>query len=353
MTLFSHSDTIRELTNVFLDKNPNHLLLCEGIDDGFYSTINGLPSLYPSQCYELPCSENSMVGMALSASNYEVTTLVCLQRVEFALLAIEQLANNAAKNHYLTDGNRKNPCLFRFVVGRGWGQGPSHSQSFETMFSQIPDINVFMPVFPNDSKIIFKDFKNQSSPTISLEHRWTHYAFDTEGSLKNNKTSSYCLRNGTDITIICYSYNVLLVNAISSIFSGHHISLEIINLFCLTAIDYELISNSVKKTRHLLLLDLDDRKFSVSSDILGNLLFNGSLAGLNKNPIRLANHQTYSPSSPYLSNEYYLTGYDIAEAIINMLDVAPEQAKSILKGVSEIESEVPCDVPNKGFSGPF
>ena len=353
MTLISHSDTIRELTNVFLDENPNHLLLCEGIDDGFYSTINGLPSLYPSQCYELPCSENSMVGMALSASNYEVTTLVCLQRVEFALLAIEQLANNAAKNHYLTDGNRKNPCLFRFVVGRGWGQGPSHSQSFETMFSQIPDINVFMPVFPNDSNIIFKEFKNQSSPTISLEHRWTHYAFDTEGSLKNNKTSSYCLRNGTDITIICYSYNVLLANAISSIFSDHHISLEIINLFCLTDIDYELISNSVKKTKHLLLLDLDDRKFSVSSDILGKLSFDGSVAGLNKNPIRLANHQTYSPSSPYLSNKYYLTGYDIAEAIINMMDVAPEQAQSILKGVSEIESEVPCDVPNKGFSGPF
>ena len=96
MTLFSHSELIRELTNEFLDENPNHLLLCEGIDDGFYSTINGLPSLYPSQCYELPCSENSMVEWHY-ASNYEVTTLVCLQRVEFALLAIEQLANNAAK----------------------------------------------------------------------------------------------------------------------------------------------------------------------------------------------------------------------------------------------------------------
>ena len=210
-----------------------------------------------------------------------------------------------------------------------------------------------MPVFPNDSNIIFKNFKNQSSPTISLEHRWTHYAFDTECSRKNNKTSSYYLRNGTDITITCYSYNVLLANAISSIFSDHHIYLEIINLLCLTAIDYELISNSVKKTKHLLLLDLDDRKFSVSSEILGKLSLNGSVAGLSKSPVRLANHQTYSPSSPYLSNKYYLTGYNIAEAIIKMLDVPPEQAKSILKAVSEIESEVPCDAPNTGFSGPF
>ena len=85
MSMPSHCDAIRELTKAFLDEHSNHLLLCEGIDDGFYSTINGLPSF--SSVLEL-LKENSMVGMALSASNYEVTTLVCLQRVEFALLAL-------------------------------------------------------------------------------------------------------------------------------------------------------------------------------------------------------------------------------------------------------------------------
>ena len=269
------------------------------------------------------------------------------------MLAIEQLANNAAKNNYLTDGARTNPCLFRFVVGRGWGQGPSHSQSFETMFSQIPDINVFMPVFPNDSAVIFKSFKNQSSPTISLEHRWTHYAFDTEGSLRNNEASSYLQTNGTDITVTCYSYNVLLVNAISSIFNDHDISLEIINLFCLSNIDYDLISKSIKKTRHLVMLDLDDRRFSVSSDILGKTILNGNVASLSKNPIRLANHQTYSPSSPYLSSDYYLTGLNVAKAILEMLDIEPKRARSILEAVSEIESQVPSDAPNKGFCGQF
>ena len=269
------------------------------------------------------------------------------------MLAIEQLANNAAKNNYLTDGTRTNPCLFRFVVGRGWGQGPSHSQSFETMFSQIPDINVFMPVFPNDSNVIFKSFKNQSLPTISLEHRWTHYAFDSEGSLKNNKTTSYLLSTGADITITCYSYNVLIVNAINSIFCNHNIHLEIINLFCLSDINHDLISESVNKTRHLLMLDLDDRKFSVSSDILSKLSLNGSVASLSKLPVRMANHQTYSPSSPYLSRDYYLTGSDVAEAILKMLDVAPEKTRSILEAVCEIETKVPWDVPNKGFSGPF
>ena len=182
MNNLSHAQLIRKSTEEFLKSDNSNILLCEGIDDNFYSTIDGLSISYPEQSYEIPCSENSMVGMSLSASSYEVTTMVCLQRVEFALLAIEQLVNNSAKNCFLTNNQRKNPCLFRFVIGRGWGQGPSHSQSFETLFAQIPDITVFMPVFPNDSKLIFSNFTSFNHPCISLEHRWTHYSFDTDFS---------------------------------------------------------------------------------------------------------------------------------------------------------------------------
>ena len=103
-------------------------MLCEGIDDGFIQQLMVYPR-FTRRNAKLPCSENSMVGMALSASNYEVTTLVCLQRVEFALLAIEQLANNAAKNHYLTDGTRKILAYLDLLLG---GVG-SRSQSFSKL----------------------------------------------------------------------------------------------------------------------------------------------------------------------------------------------------------------------------
>ena len=104
------------------------------------------------QCYELPCAENASVGMAMSSSTYGLTTILCFQRVEFALLAIEQFVNYSAKNNYLAGGKRPNPCLFRMVIGRGWGQGPSHSQSLETIFAQIPNLNVFLPTFPRDTR---------------------------------------------------------------------------------------------------------------------------------------------------------------------------------------------------------
>ena len=348
-----HSNTLRDLTRDFLSISKNNVLLCEGIDDGFYSTISSLSSEFSTQCYEIPCSENSMIGLALSASSYEITTIVCLQRVEFALLAIEQFINNAAKNTFLTNGSYKNPCLFRFVIGRGWGQGPSHSQSFETIFSQIPDINVFMPVFPHDSELIFKNFPLYKSPTICLEHRWVHYSFDTPSSRKNSEPTSYCLNKGNDLTVVGYSYNVLIANIVAGVFASHNIDIEIINLLCLSNINYKLIADSINKTNALLLLDLDDRRFSVSSEIISQLSLQGSLSSLIKKPFRLANKGIYSPASPTLAKEYYLNANDIAKKIVDILDINEMVALSIFNELDAIDSEFPSDIPNRTFSGPF
>jgi len=353
MTILSHAQLICECTDEFLSSSLSNVLLCEGIDDNFYSTIEGLSLKYPDQSYELPCSENSMVGMCLSASSYEVTTLTCFQRVEFALLAIEQFVNNAAKNRFLTNNKRINPCLFRFVVGRGWGQGPSHSQSCETLFAQIPEINVFMPVFPNDSKLIFSDFITLGSPSISLEHRWVHFCFDSEAS-KNNKTlGSYCVTNGFHLTIVAYSYNVLLAKSVADEFSKHNIYLEVINIFRLSDINFQLIADSIDKTSLLLLLDLDDRTFSVSSEILGKLALNDKLSSLTRPPKRLSNHGTYSPSSPRLSADYYLTSIEIAQAACQLLELDVSVQRVLLDNVAKLEMAAPSDVPNQNFTGPF
>jgi len=353
MNNLSHAQAILVSTEEYLKSDPSNVILCEGISDGFYSTIDLLSLKYPDQSYEIPCSENSMVGMALSASSYEVTTLVCLQRVEFALLAIEQLVNNSAKNSFFTDSQRNSPCLFRFVIGRGWGQGPSHSQSLETLFAQIPDINVFMPVFPNDSKLILSNFKSLHYPCISLEHRWTHYSFDTVASMDNRALSSYVVTNGKDLTVVAYSYNVLLAKAVADEFEKLNVGIEVINLFNLSQINAELIATSIAETRLLLILDLDKRSYSVSSEVLGQLALKGLLGCLTRPPKRLSNHGIYCPSSPKLSADYYLRGADIAQAACDLLDLDSYTKGTLLEKISALEQSVPSDVPNQTFSGPF
>ena len=85
----------------------------------------------------MPTSENGSLGIAIEPL-YQDKPIVSFHRVEFALLALEQIINNAAKTSFLSEGKLKVPLVIRLIVGRGWGQGPNHSQSLETIFSQIP-----------------------------------------------------------------------------------------------------------------------------------------------------------------------------------------------------------------------
>ena len=123
-----HSHHINSLTRNYLSTHRQSLLLCEGIDDGFFGTIAGIPSKFHHQCIELPCSENTTVGIALSASLFGCYPILCFQRVEFVLLALEQLFNNASTVRYLSRDELSFPVVFRFVIGRGWGHGPGPSQ---------------------------------------------------------------------------------------------------------------------------------------------------------------------------------------------------------------------------------
>ena len=76
-----HYEVINELTCEFLSQSNTHIVLCEGVGDGFYGTIKEVRNKYPMQCYELPCAENASVGMAMSSSTYGLTTILCFQRV--------------------------------------------------------------------------------------------------------------------------------------------------------------------------------------------------------------------------------------------------------------------------------
>ena len=84
----NHSELIKNLTKNYLSQSRKNLLFCEGIKEGFYGTIPDINTDNVSQCFELPCSENASIGMALGASTYGLNTILCFQRVEFALLAL-------------------------------------------------------------------------------------------------------------------------------------------------------------------------------------------------------------------------------------------------------------------------
>ena len=115
-----------------------------------------------------------MTGIGIGMSLYKNPCIMMHQRFDFFLLAMDQLINNAAKWHYMFGGERSVPITIRLIIGRGWGQGPQHSQSLEVLFAHIPGLKVVCPSSPHEAKGLLISSVLDNNPVIFFEHRWLH-----------------------------------------------------------------------------------------------------------------------------------------------------------------------------------
>ena len=118
-----------------------------------FGTTQKLEERFGSErVFDMPTSENAMTGVAIGAALNGIKSVVTHQRVDFFLLAMDQIVNSAAKWHYMFGGQNTIPITIRLIIGRGWGQGPTHSQNLQAWFAHIPGLKVVMPTTPKDAK---------------------------------------------------------------------------------------------------------------------------------------------------------------------------------------------------------
>ena len=168
---------ILEATDQCLAADPRVYVIGLGVTDpkGIFGTTLGLEAKYgPRRVMDMPVSENALTGIALGSAVTGMRPIMTHQRVDFALLALDQLINNAAKWHTMFGGRMRAPMVIRLIIGRGWGQGPQHSQSLQALFAHIPGLKVVMPATPYDAKGLLVAAVEDDNPVIYLEHRWLH-----------------------------------------------------------------------------------------------------------------------------------------------------------------------------------
>jgi acetoin:2,6-dichlorophenolindophenol oxidoreductase subunit beta len=212
--IISSGDAINEAFAVIGERNKDVLLFAEGIDDpsAMYGTTKNLRPIYGDErIIEMPIAENGLCGVAIGSAMAGKRPVISFHRVEFALLAMEQMVNNAAKMHYVSNGHHTAPIVLRLVIGRGWGQGPEHSQSLESLFSYIPGLKVLMPVFPEDYKGMLIAAIEDNNPVVIIEHRWSHYVKGhvPSGYHKSDITQPKRLIEGKDCTVVGTSFSTL------------------------------------------------------------------------------------------------------------------------------------------------
>ena len=253
-------------------------------------------------------------------------------------------ANQAAKWFHMSAGKQKIPIVVRLIIGRGWGQGAQHCQSLETLFSHIPGLKVVSPSNPSDAKGLLISAIKDNNPVIFFEHRWLHNTF---GFVQNNQTKveigkAKKIKTGKHLSIITYSYGVLLAIQASKVLKNMGIDVEIIDLRTLRPLDTNTIYTSVKKTKRALVIDNGWMKYGISSEII-SILYENSDIQLKDRPIRIGFKDSPIPSSRELAKYCYPYCKDIVKKILKMFK---RNEKIYLKNEF-------IDVPDKSFLGPF
>lgn len=355
--LVSAADAICEATDIAMARDSSVYVIGEGVTDpkAIFGTTKGLLHKYgPGRVIESPISENGITGIVIGSALMGQRPLLIHQRVEFALLSMEQLVNNAAKIHYVTQGRHKVPLVVRMIVGRGWGQGPAHSQSLEAMFAYIPGLKVVMPSQPEDCRGLLLAALADDNPVIFLEHRWVHYvtghlaqipaAIPLEGPRH--------LAQGDACTVVATSYMVLECLQAASALADAGVHIDLFDLRVLRPLDTSEIIASVRRTGRLLVIDTGYLTYGVGAEVIARAA-EAVGAGFKSPPRRLGLPDHPTPSSKSLAETYYPRSPQIAAAVGEIAGIDKSRVADIVRTLSLVREKLPLDIPHPSFQGPF
>jgi pyruvate dehydrogenase E1 component beta subunit len=348
----TYAQAVLEATDQCLAADPAVYIIGLGVPDprGIFGTTIGLAAKHGSKrVLDMPVAENAMTGIIIGSSLVGMRPIMTHQRIDFVLLALDQIINNASKWHYMFGGLMKVPLVIRMIIGRGWGQGPQHSQSLHALFAHIPGLKVVMPSSPYDAKGLLIASVRDDNPVIFIEHRWLHRIFGPvpEEMYGVPIGKARIVKEGNDITIVSASHMTIEAIKTAEILKRDAISAEIIDLRTIKPIDRTTIIDSVKKTGKLLVLDDGWKTAGLAAEIIA-IVAEKAYHSLKAAPQRITLPDIPGPTSLALANHFYPRAVHMvnrARTMLNLEELTEEQMG--------IKKDCLLDVPDNSFTGPF
>jgi len=291
----------------------------------FGTTHNLLERFGPKRCFFTPLCEDTMTGFGLGAAANGLRPVHVHQRVDFMMLAMNQLANMVSAFCYMSAGKLKVPLTIRAVIGRGWGQSFQHSKSMHSVFAHIPGLKVVLPTTPMDANGLLASSIRDDNPVIFLEHRWLH---DIHGDVPDGEYviplgKAEIAREGLDFTVIAVSWMVVeALKAAEVMQRKHGVTVEVVDPRTAVPLDSETLIASVTKTGRCLVADYDWAFCGFSAEIAA--LISEHCFGALKAPVcRLGFAHSPCPTTRPLENRFYPGAIDIIRLIEARMQLAP------------------------------
>ncbi len=346
MRRLSFAEAVREAMVQEMERDPTVFVFGIGVPSHakIFGTTAGLEEQFGAErCFDTPISEESMTGFALGAALRGLRPVHVHIRVDFLLLAMNQLVNMISCYNYTTGGRTPIPLVIRAIIGRGWGQGAQHSKSLISYFTHVPGLKVVAPTTPVDAKGLMIAAIRSEDPVIFLEHRWLHWAVDAvpEDAAASPIGTARVLRRGRDLTVVAVSWMVVEAMHAADILARHGIELEVIDPRTLAPLDVDTLAASVSRTRTCIVADCD-WVFSGFSAELAASITERCFGQLTKPVRRLGWAHTPCPTVRALENVFYPNAETIVHVVEDMLGCGPFD----LAGVDFYNHE-------NRFKGPF
>ncbi|MFW6115840.1 MAG: alpha-ketoacid dehydrogenase subunit beta [Chloroflexota bacterium] len=277
MRTISYREALNEALREEMVRDETVFLMGEDIADPFgsaYKVTKGLsPEFGGDRVLQTPISELGFTGAATGAALTGMRPVVELMYIDFSTLAMDQIANQAAKIRYMSGGQAEVPLVIRTQGGLGRSSAAHHAQSLEAWFVHIPGLLVAMPSTPYDAKGLLKTAIRLNDPVMFIEHK---LLYNTEGPVPEGEYTvpfgeAEVKREGTDCTVVATSMTVLKALKAAEMLEEEGISVEVVDPRTLFPLDAELIAASVRKTSRLVVAHEAPERCGYAAEVVAQI----------------------------------------------------------------------------------
>ncbi len=260
MAVVTYRDALNQALREEMQRDPSVFLMGEevGVYQGAYKVSRGLLDEFgPMRVVDTPITELGFAGVGVGAAMVGLRPVIEFMTWNFALLAVDQLVNSAAKMRYMSNGQVGVPAVFRGPGGSALQLASQHSQAFESWYAHIPGLMVVMPATPADAKGLLKSAIRDDNPVIFIEGEML---YNLKGEVPDGEHivplgQADVKREGGDVTIICHSKSVGVSLKAAEQLAKDGVNAEVLDLRTIRPLDTEAVLNSVAKTHRCVVVE--------------------------------------------------------------------------------------------------
>ena len=260
MAVVTYRDALNQALREEMQRDPSVFLMGEevGVYQGAYKVSRGLLDEFgPMRVVDTPITELGFAGVGVGAAMVGLRPVIEFMTWNFALLAVDQLINSAAKMRYMSNGQIGVPAVFRGPGGAALQLAAQHSQAFESWYAHIPGLKVVMPATPADAKGLLKSAIRDDDPVIFIEGEML---YNLKGEVPEGEHvvpigRADLKREGGDVTIVCHSKTVSVSLKAADQLAGEGINADVLDLRTIRPLDTEAVLASVAKTHRCVVVE--------------------------------------------------------------------------------------------------